>query len=61
MQKTLEKQIGSFVERKDFFCFSKITTKKAAGKLNVFLIRYSSKTKRKTAKQSTEKCFRINL
>ena len=53
MQQTLEKQKGSFVETKGFFCFSlsKRTAKKAASKLNVFCMRYFSKTKRKPAKK----------
>ena len=40
MQKTLEKQKGSFVNTKGFSCFSlnKRTAKKAASKLNVFYI-----------------------
>ena len=61
--KTLEKQKGSFVETKGFFCFSlnKRTAKKAASKLNIFCIHYFLKMKRKPAEKNTEKCFPINL
>ena len=63
MQKTLEKQKGSFVETKDSFCFSlnKITAKKAASKLNVFLHTLFLKNKEKTSgKKNTKTCFPIN-
>ena len=57
MQKTLEKQKGSFVKTKGFFWFSinKRTAKKAASKLNVFCIRYYLKSKRKPAKKKVQR------
>ena len=57
---TFAKNVG---ETEGFFCFplNKRTAKKAARKLNVFCIHYFSKTKRKPAKNNTEKCFPINL
>ena len=48
-----------FSETKGFFCFSfnKRSPKDAAWKTEVFCIRYFSKTKRKSTKSITERCF----